>query len=261
MLTADELKIVTTKAGRAARHAARQAAEKEAAAKRIDCFADGSYENGVMAIGVYCPDPLIEIHEVIEVGSDPRKSNNIAECLGVIRALAEAQERGLSFRLKSDSQLVVCWTSGSYALRSQTANTYVPSIRMLLDETKSTLSWIPGYKNLADRLSRQHLPQPTTEYGSELERIAGEPIENLRFRDFARLKCGRDRYSAIRLPKLLEGQSVETVASIAGFEDAEKAKVLRWCLRGLPLEKAIRKVNTDLEMSANVQQQYREERI
>jgi hypothetical protein len=34
-------------------------------------------------------------------------------------------------------------------------------------------------------------------------------------------------------------------------KDAQKAACLRWVLRGLPLDKAIRKVETDAEIAAN----------
>lgn len=38
----------------------------------------------------------------------------------------------------------------------------------------------------------------------------------------------------------------------AAFEtDAQRASCLRWVLRGLPLDKAIRKVETDAEIAAN----------
>jgi hypothetical protein len=86
-----------------------------------------------------------------------------------------------------------------------------------------------------------------------LHQIATRPMDSLRFRDFARLKTGRDQYSRLRLPALREGQSAETNAAIdAEFEDDKlRAVCFRWILRGLPLDKAIRKVKTDQEISDN----------
>ncbi len=220
-----------------------------------EIFCDGSYERGQMGIGVYCADPLIEIHKVVTAD---HQSNNVAECLGAIKALNEAKRLGLSTcRLRSDSQLVVSWCNGRFECKSHTARTYVPQILQLLDECQATICWTPGSKNLADRLSRQHLPSPK-QYASVLDRIVGEPMEALGFRDFAGLKCGRDQYSAIRLPNLLEGQSLEVLSGISDFEKGQQAQILRWILRGLPLPKAIRKVKTDLEIAANVRGRHHE---
>lgn len=73
-----------------------------------------------------------------------------------------------------------------------------------------------------------------------------------RFRDFAELKSGSDRWSKMRLPNLIKelGGQYEDVAA-SNLEDEQKAKVARWVLRGLPVDMAIRKVRTDLEISQN----------
>lgn len=85
--------------------------------------------------------------------------------------------------------------------------------------------------------------------------VEDRPMESLRFRDFARLKSGRDKFSAMRLPELLAlvVPSAETLAALtAQFpEETDQAKVLRWMARGLSADKAMRKVATDLEITAN----------
>lgn len=78
-------------------------------------------------------------------------------------------------------------------------------------------------------------------------------MSKLRFRDFQRLKSGRDCYSRMKYDSLVGTISELDRQQIAEQlpENENQAKVMRWMLRGLPLDKAVRKVKTDLEISAN----------
>jgi hypothetical protein len=78
-------------------------------------------------------------------------------------------------------------------------------------------------------------------------------MEQLRFKDFAKLKCGRDQFSAMRVASLQAAVSFADREQIEGVfaEPCDQAKAYRWILRGLPIEKAIRKVKTDQEITAN----------
>lgn len=88
-----------------------------------------------------------------------------------------------------------------------------------------------------------------------VQEVEDRPMEMLRFRDFARLRSGRDRFSAMRLPELQAtvGPSAETLAALAAEfpAQADQAKVLRWMARGLSPDKAMRKVATDIEIAQN----------
>ncbi len=78
------------------------------------------------------------------------------------------------------------------------------------------------------------------------------PMESLRFRDFVRLKVGgRDEFSGLGLDQLKQmvPEHLKVADAIEG--EASIASCLRWVLRGLPLDKAIRKVRTDLEVAEN----------
>ena len=83
-----------------------------------------------------------------------------------------------------------------------------------------------------------------------------------RFRDFADLRSGRDRFSTVSLPQLEAAAGEEAVSAVrrlmAGVPDedrgAELAKALRWVLRGLPAAMAVRKTEVDREISASVKQ-------
>lgn len=87
---------------------------------------------------------------------------------------------------------------------------------------------------------------------SPLEKVCQTPIGSLSFSDFLKLKCGRDRYSQMKLPDL---QSAVTesdwILGTSAFLNDEKAQAscFRWILRGLDADKAIRKVRTDFEVA------------
>jgi len=87
----------------------------------------------------------------------------------------------------------------------------------------------------------------------DFDYILQTPMESLRFGDFAALKSGRDRFSKLRLPALREmvPDNSFTSGTKAFDNDKQLAACLRWVLRGLPVEKAIRKVKTDEEVTRN----------
>lgn len=85
-----------------------------------------------------------------------------------------------------------------------------------------------------------------------LRRVLRTPMKHLRFHDFMRLKVGgRDEFSDLGLDQLkpLVPEHKKVASAIQG--EAAVASCLRWMLRGLPLDKAIRKVRTDLEVAEN----------
>lgn len=230
--------------------------ERVADSKRPKVYVDGSYEFGKMGIGVLSKDLDIQISESASGGT-----NNVAKCLAVIRGCEECKDRGISgINVFSDSQLVVYWTSGRYRIKSETARRHVPRIRELIIEVDARLRWIPGVSNPADALSRGQssgsvLPLDAT----MLEIISTTPMEDLRFRHFVKLKCGWDEFSSIRLPKLIERVDNQVYeAARTNFDDDKLvASYLRWHLRGLPIDKAIRKVVTDFEISENFRESRR----
>jgi hypothetical protein len=79
-------------------------------------------------------------------------------------------------------------------------------------------------------------------------------MKNPKFRDFLALKVGgKDEFSRLGYAAL---RSRMTEADIIKVEEAlevhaDRAKVYRWILRGLPVDYAVRKVKTDLEVAAN----------
>lgn len=218
--------------------------------RRPKVYCDGCCEpNQPLGIGVYSADCGIEI----SLQLDQPGTNNVAECLGAITALEECKKRGIKgIRLLSDSQLVVFWTTGDYALKSHTAQKYVPEIRRLLTEVEATIEWIPGSKNLADKYSRNqhHFPDDL----SLLERLKTIPADRLAFKDFIGVKSGRDEFSGMRKAKIIQLLSAEEWGTISAAFEKEKYQLSagRWRLRGLPIETAIRKVRVDREVGHKV---------
>lgn len=93
---------------------------------------------------------------------------------------------------------------------------------------------------------------PGTFASDALHRVVRTPMQFLRFQDFMRLKVGgRDEYSGLRLDQLKQLVPEHLKVAEAIEDEAAIASCLRWMLRGLPLDKAIRKVRTDLEVAEN----------
>lgn len=95
-------------------------------------------------------------------------------------------------------------------------------------------------------------------YKSLLERVIGEPTNNLRFADFVALKVegGRDQlsnYSKVKLTTMVSVTDLQSVEE-AFEEDQHQGRCLRWILRGLSCEKATRKVKADLQVSRQAAQ-------
>lgn len=84
-----------------------------------------------------------------------------------------------------------------------------------------------------------------------IQDIVATPMSHLTFRDFANLKVGgRDRYTPLRLGELKSLVSDSHIVDAALDHDEKAvASCLRWILRGLPIDKAVRKVRTDLEIA------------
>ena len=102
------------------------------------------------------------------------------------------------------------------------------------------------------------IPQPPNKWSDETQRVVSLG-GNATIRDFADLRSGRDKFSAMKLPQLAtligDLDVAEARRKLAGIaekhRDTELTKALRWVLRGLPLHMAIRKVEVDRDISLN----------
>ena len=88
-----------------------------------------------------------------------------------------------------------------------------------------------------------------------IDRLNSQPMEGLRFSDFTGLSVGgSDEFSRVKLSALSERVSHSDFEQVRGKfanDDKAQASCLRWILRGLNCDKAIRKVSTDNEVAQN----------
>jgi ribonuclease HI len=96
-------------------------------------------------------------------------------------------------------------------------------------------------------------PKSVVQSQADLDRIIAAPMEILSFKDFLHLKSGRDQFSTMKVADLRTSVSrSDCVTASSQFADDPKAEAtcLRWILRGLPADKAIRKTQVDAEVAA-----------
>jgi hypothetical protein len=76
-----------------------------------------------------------------------------------------------------------------------------------------------------------------------------------KFKDYAQLRSGRDQFSSMKMDDLianLDDDNSDVDAVMDGLDNEKmQASALRWILRGLPVQMAIRKVKTDAELAEN----------
>lgn len=93
--------------------------------------------------------------------------------------------------------------------------------------------------------------------GSGIAYSASGLILGLIFRQCLSTRSPAMRIDALRIEA---GQEVADAAVLFGLDSVSEASALRWVLRGLPLEMAVRKVKTDREIADNVQAKRRRQR-
>lgn len=86
-----------------------------------------------------------------------------------------------------------------------------------------------------------------------LEKINSTDHDNLRFRDFRDLKCGRDKYSSLRGLDLYMyiGDADREALLASDLDPSSRDAAARWVLRGLEVSRAIRKITVDLEVGVS----------
>lgn len=203
-----------------------------------------------------------------EAAPHATNTNNVAEYRGLIAGLRayEATGRPGPLQVIGDSQLIIGQVQG-------TMKTKQPTLANLCHEARAVAITIPGgvtytwqrraQNTVADALASADattLPAPTGRryappgalvvapvLAAQITRLNADPAPS--FKAFARLTVGgSDGYSKLALPALQTAAGPVVVASvIAAFPNdrPRQAAVLRWCLRGLAVELAIRKGEVD----------------
>jgi ribonuclease HI len=202
----------------------------------------------------------------------PGNTNNQAEYFALIALLdayREADGRG-PLLVRGDSQLIILQMTGAWAVRQ-------PALAALHTRAREAaqaipggvrFEWVPRYLNSrADQLAggkpAMAAAEPLVYAASPLQNVApalARQIAALNARGSASFKeClalrvgGRDLCSAMRWGELVAAAGEACVKVCAkAFPDAvpSQATALRWVVRGLAAQLAIRKVRVDQEMLA-----------
>jgi ribonuclease HI len=204
----------------------------------------------------------------------PENTVNVAEYNGLIaglQAYLAASGQG-PLTIRGDSQLIVGQVSGTMKTRQ-------PHLAKLRDVAQAlmrrvskgaTIRWNPREENsAADLLARgpqeQGSATPTDRtYVADVQQAPIAPelrtsIARLNvhpgpgFGDFARLRVGgTDALSSLKLAQLTQQAGADATAAVMrAFPDnlTQQAAVLRWAMRGLAVELAIRKGQVDAELA------------
>jgi len=208
----------------------------------------------------------------------PGNTNNVAEYLGLIAALEAYLEEGGTgpLLIHGDSQLVIMQMTGRWGINAPGLFALNERAHELAERVAGGVryQWVRRERNaVADQLASGMRPGATAGplvYAQTppagvpprlAERIAAlNRAGRASFKECMGLQVGgRDDYSALHLPELAAragAACVEVAEAAFAGEDAEMVKAretaLRWMLRGLAAQLAIRKVQVDREVSANV---------
>jgi ribonuclease HI len=214
----------------------------------------------------------------------PSRANtvNTAEYQALIvalRAYAEAGGAG-PLRVIGDSQLIIYQMEGRYRVRGALVTFHQQAQALICwHRWQVEFAWVRREENTAADMLTQHpdaqIPAPadrcilpaatrvSNSVRSQIKRLNKHAAPG--FGDFARLRLGgTDELSRLRLVALEQRavqsdpeQGMRAVQQIAAAFDCDaqaRAAVLRWALRGLAIELAIRKGKVDAEIRRNAEQ-------
>jgi ribonuclease HI len=201
-------------------------------------------------------------------------TNNVGEYRGLIAGLQAylELERPGPLTVIGDSQLIIGQVSGSMRTKQPQLAQLCARARQLSQQIRGGVAyeWRRRAENrAADALASAGTPTlPAPDARTYAERrhssLIGpglrKTIADLNanpapgFKEFLKLSVGgTDTFSALKLPELSSAAGTDAMQAItAAFPDdpTRHAAVLRWCLRGLAIELAIRKGQIDAEIAA-----------
>ncbi|MDP2216293.1 MAG: ribonuclease HI family protein [Methanolobus sp.] len=201
----------------------------------------------------------------------PANTNNVAEYTALKEGIVNYLELGGKGPLLvcGDSQLVISQMSGKWNINNENLAIIKEQIASLIQSNglRVTFKWIPrGENSIADRLAmpgdaparpieRKVIADVNTSKALPLLRIQINELNahpSPGFKSFAGLKVGgMDAYSRIKLEDLKKQAGVSAAALVQKdfpLDELHQASALRWMLRGLAADLAIRKVKTDIEL-------------
>lgn len=215
-----------------------------------------------------------------------RSTNNEAEYAGLLAGIELALKLKVSeIHISGDSMLVVNQVNGHWQCKDDRMRKLCKQARSLLRKFDSwTLGWVPREENVAaDKVCNYVMDKAVadglvdhkaaTEYRNAMQRASSSRIADMNsrgpdapFKEWYELKVpnGRDEFSSKRLPALLKAVPQDIQDEIdriwaercridgdlyTEMSDQDRAKCLRWYLRGLSPDCAVRKIRVDNEVS------------
>jgi ribonuclease HI len=208
-------------------------------------------------------------------------TNNLGEYQGLIAGLCAYIDHSYRGPLLviGDSQLIIGQVEGTMRAKD-------PTLIQQRDQAQALVARIPGgvtfrwerrdRNTAADALAgdgQSTLPPPAQRTYARTTQLATAPISAATriaistlnehpapgFKDFARLTVGgTDAFSSLKLPILIVQAGSDTITAVqAAFPDdpVRQAAALRWCLRGLAVELAIRKGQVDAILASQATKQ------
>lgn len=208
-----------------------------------------------------------------ETHPSPPNTNNVAEYTALKEGITHYLTLGGKGPLQvcGDSKLVISQMSGKWRVNNENLALIKEQIASIIQKNglKISFKWIPRNENsIADRLAMPADAMPRTVERKVIvhsNSSATSPLQmqirelNLHpspgFKAFAGLKVGGfDQFSRMDLDKLKDqaGKNAAALALKEFPQDVQhQASALRWMLRGLATDLAIRKVKTDIELGNN----------
>lgn len=210
----------------------------------------------------------------------PTNTNNVAEYTALKEGILNYLKLGGKGPLQvyGDSKLVINQMSGKWKVKNQNLAVLKEEIASIIKkhDLKVKFDWVPREENItADRLAMPRSSSKNSSKSSSIKPADRKFIANVNsmsvspqlklrinelntdpspgFKSFAQLKTGgMDSFSRKRLAEL-QKEAGEKVSSIVQKEFPKnlthQASALRWMLRGLSTDLAIRKVQVDIEIS------------
>lgn len=128
-------------------------------------------------------------------------------------------------------------------------------IKKFLENPKYREDFLVDGNNFMDIISTTDDTGINKKCSEAIKRFYKIKAKNRKFKDYANLKTyGMDKFSRFKLDKLtdlIDDKIVDYVKTVFS-EEKDISSTLKWYLRGLQIDDAIRKVKTDLEIANNI---------
>lgn len=88
----------------------------------------------------------------------------------------------------------------------------------------------------------------------EIEKLNSMEPDKVRFKHLQRLRSGHDQFSGLKIYEMrnrIDASEIEQIEKAFEYDPVSFGSCMRWRLRGLRIDLAIRKVKADLEVGRN----------